>query len=376
MKFIANGSALFCAFVLASCGSSDVKGDKRVGTLPPAPVAESVPDFPVKIGEAFTVGGKTYKPEDVANFDEVGYASWYGAELEGRPTANGEMFVSTGVSAAHKTLPLPSYVEVTALDTGRTIVVRVNDRGPFANDRLIDLSAGAARELGISEQGVAGVRVRRVNPPEQDRAVLRSGRAAPPRADTPESLLAVLREKLGQSPRPAAPVQRVATATPQPAVSAPPAVSNTPAAAPARGNGRFVREGAGAPPVAATAPAPVRSAPPVAAPQPAAGNGRFVRQRVGQVPPAASDGRFVRQSAGQAAPPQQAGPVYVVQIGAFGSKARADELARRADARVQASPDGRIFRVHFGPYATLDQGEQALAGALARGHSGARLLQE
>jgi rare lipoprotein A len=114
MKFIGNGSALACAFLLASCGSSDRGGSKHMDSLPAAPVQESVSDVPIKIGEPFTVGSKTYKPEDVANYDEVGYASRYGAELEGRPTANGEMFVSSGVTAAHKTLPMPSYVELTA----------------------------------------------------------------------------------------------------------------------------------------------------------------------------------------------------------------------------------------------------------------------
>jgi rare lipoprotein A len=381
MKFIGNSSALLCAFVLASCGSSDGKGEKRVSSLPPAPAAESAPDFPIKVGDPFTVGGKTYTPQDIANYDEVGYASWYGAELEGRPTANGETFVSAGVSAAHKTLPMPSYVEVTALDTGRTIVVRVNDRGPFANDRIIDLSAGAASELGITGQGVAGVRVRRVNPPEQDRSVLRAGRAAPARADTPQSLLKVLREKLAQGPRPSAPVQRAAAPAAQPSVAVSPSPLPTPTPAPTQtnGNGRFVREGSGAR-AATPVPAPVRAAPPVAAAPPirpqAGSDGRFVRQRAGEAAPVANDGRFVRQSVGQGAPQQQSASVYVVQIGAYGSQARAEELARRAGARVQASADGRVFRVRFGPYASIDQAEQALAGALARGYSGARVYEE
>src|SRR3546814_10286294 len=101
------------------------------------------------------------------------------------------------LSAAHKTLPLPSYVEVTALDTGRTILVRVNDRGPMANDRLIDLSRGAAEQLGLAD-GVTGVRVRRVNPPKAERLRLRAGKAVPDRLATPDSLLAILRRKLSE----------------------------------------------------------------------------------------------------------------------------------------------------------------------------------
>jgi rare lipoprotein A len=332
-------------------------------SLLPAPAQESVSDMPVKIGDPFTVGSKTYKPEDVANYDEVGYASWYGAELEGRPTANGEMFMSSGVSAAHKTLPMPSYVEVTALDTGRTIVLRVNDRGPFANDRLIDLSAGAARELGISGQGVVGVRVRKVNPPEQDRSVLRAGRAAPARIDTPESLLKVLRDKLAQGPKPSAPVQQAAAATTTRAPSvAAPVQAPVGRAAPASGNGRFVREGEGAP---TQAPVQVQARP--AAP---------AATRAPAPAPSGNNGRFVRQTAGAPAPQQQSAAVYVVQIAAYGSRSRAEELARRAGANIQASADGSLFRVRFGPYATLDQAEQALEGALARGYTGARVFEE
>ena len=120
------------------------------------------------------------------------------AKIGRQVAANGEAFIPSAFTAAHKTLPLPSYVEVTALDTGRTILVRINDRGPFANDRLIDLSAGAARQLGITGQGVTGVRVRKVNPPEQERAALRSGRSVAERIATPESLLRVLNMKLCQ----------------------------------------------------------------------------------------------------------------------------------------------------------------------------------
>src|SRR3546814_5946229 len=84
-------------------------------------------------------GGVTYTPIDVADYDEVGYAGWYGDDLAGKPTANGEIFDPASISAAHKTLPLPSYVEVTALDTGRTILVRVNDRSEEHTSELQSL---------------------------------------------------------------------------------------------------------------------------------------------------------------------------------------------------------------------------------------------
>ena len=99
--------------------------------------------------------GTTYTPAADAAYDRVGYATWYGPE-SGNQTANGERFRPDGITAAHTTLPLPTYVEVTALDTGRRIVVRVNDRGPFAGgSRIIDLSRGAAEQLGVRAQGVA-----------------------------------------------------------------------------------------------------------------------------------------------------------------------------------------------------------------------------
>jgi len=154
-----------------------------------------VSDTPVRIGPPYQVRGVTYTPRDERGYDRVGYASWYGNE-SGNMTANGERFRPGAVAAAHTTLPLPSYVEVTALDTGRTILVRVNDRGPFARGRLIDLSRGAAALLGIERAGVAAVRVRRVDPPERDRARLRKGKPAELRPRVPEAALIGLRAQL------------------------------------------------------------------------------------------------------------------------------------------------------------------------------------
>lgn len=157
-----------------------------------------VSDMPVKIGKPYTVRGITYVPARDDAYDQVGYASWYGHE-SGNITANGERFRPKGVSAAHKTLPLPSYAEVTALDTGRTILVRINDRGPFAAGRIIDLSKGAAEQLGIVRQGTAAVRVIIVTPPEKDRAALRKGEEARPRSDMPSAQLDILRARLANA---------------------------------------------------------------------------------------------------------------------------------------------------------------------------------
>lgn len=155
----------------------------------------AVSDWPVKIGQPYRVRGVTYVPAVAPGYEAVGYAGWYGSE-SGNRTANGERYRARWVSGAHTTLPLPSYVEVTALDSGRTIVVRVNDRGPFARDRVLDLSQGAARLLGIERAGQAAVHVRLVDPPERDRARLRRGKPAAGRRDASPAQLAAWRSVL------------------------------------------------------------------------------------------------------------------------------------------------------------------------------------
>lgn len=155
-----------------------------------------VSDVPVRIGRPYVVRGTTYVPAADPAYDRLGYASWYGPE-SGHQTANGERFRPDGISAAHTTLPLPSYVEVTDLDTGQRIVVRVNDRGPFSgHGRLIDLSRGAGQLLGLRGKGVSPVRVRVVEPSEADRQRLRAGHPALARPRVPARVLADLRGQL------------------------------------------------------------------------------------------------------------------------------------------------------------------------------------
>jgi rare lipoprotein A len=280
-----------------------------------------VSDDVVKLGTPYTVAGVTYTPVDVASYDEVGYASSYGRELAGKPTANGEIFNPSGISGAHKTLPMPSYVEVTSLDTGRTILVRINDRGPFANDRIIDLSEGAARQLGLIPDGLASVRIRRVNPPEQEKSVLRQGMAAAERIETPGPLLKVLRDKLAKQPRPAL-AQRT------PPLAGRPLPVETPHGA---SGDRFIREDGGT------------RAKPVA-----------VRSETSK-PVAAATGD------------------YVAQVGAFSSKARADTLARKIGGSVAASADGRLFRVRLGPFVSE---AEASAAARRKGFPQARIYRD
>ena len=135
-----------------------------------------------------------------AGYRATGMASWYGNELRGRKTANGERFNPDGITAAHRTLPLASYVEVTALDTGRTIVVRVNDRGPYHGNRIIDLSMGAARQLGMTGHGSRLVQIRAVSPPEAERDLLRRGMPVKTRTRLSPAELAVLRNRSNWAP--------------------------------------------------------------------------------------------------------------------------------------------------------------------------------
>jgi len=117
-----------------------------------------------RIGKPYRVKGKWYYPKQEPDYSKVGLASWYGSAFHGRLTANGETFDMNNLTAAHPTLPLPSYARVTNLKNGASLVVRVNDRGPFARNRIIDLSRRAAQLLGYQSNGLADVKVEYIGP--------------------------------------------------------------------------------------------------------------------------------------------------------------------------------------------------------------------
>jgi rare lipoprotein A len=350
MKFNDKRYAGLALLALAGCGTIDGLDDtvRSPSAKGNSVTASGISDFPQKIGEPYQVDGTTYIPQDVAAYDEVGYASWYGDELSGNPTANGERFNPDAISGAHKTLPLPSYVEVTALDTGRTILVRINDRGPFANDRLIDLSRGAARQLGIEGNGFSGVRVRKVNPNEQERAVLRGGGVATDRIATPDSLLLILRKNLAALPRPSG-AGTASAPSYAPSAITPGAVTPSPATG-AR-DGRFIVESA-APAV------PVRAATP-AKPIPA--------------PVVNTEAEIVQSSVGDNYVGGLPGS-YVVQVAAFGDKSRADALARKLGATAMPNASRSVWRVRYGPYATEEEANTALEKARSQGYAGASIM--
>lgn len=149
---------------LANCSGGIGKLDPKYGVSASARVVQ--PGEPVpkgggvyRVGKPYTIGGRTYVPETDPNYSAVGLASWYGDAFHGRYTANGEIFDMNSLTAAHPTLPLPSYVRVTNLRNHRSIVVRVNDRGPYVGNRVIDLSVKTATLLGFHGQGIAKVKV-------------------------------------------------------------------------------------------------------------------------------------------------------------------------------------------------------------------------
>jgi len=256
-------------------------------------------DYPVVIGQPYTIGGVTYTPANTLNYDVVGRA---GVSPEG-----GER-----ISASHRTLPVPSYVEVTSLDTGRTILVRIERRGPMDAGLITELSPGAAAQLGIAAKDRPAVRLRRVNPPEPERAALRSGRIAPVRMDTPAPLRAVLLRRLQENGAGA----QISKRGPMPI----PARLSRPAETAPR-------------------PAPVATAPP---PPP--------RQVEASTPGG-----------------------WVVQIGAYSTAARAQAAAHKLGATV--IPGLKIWRVRMTGLASPAAANAALARARAAGYRDARIQQ-
>jgi rare lipoprotein A (peptidoglycan hydrolase) len=160
-----------------------------------------------KVGKTYTIMGRSYTPRHDPDYNETGEASWYGPQFHGKPTANGEIFDKNAMTAAHKTLPLNSLVRVTNLDNGRAITVRLNDRGPFIGERMIDLSEAAATVLGYTHDGIANVRVRYLGPANPSAASQVLPRNEPRQAALPQ-------DNLSPAPRPASPYTAPRPASP------------------------------------------------------------------------------------------------------------------------------------------------------------------
>ncbi|MGH7026200.1 septal ring lytic transglycosylase RlpA family protein [Brevundimonas sp.] len=159
MARLLRGALIAAAFsTLAACAGL---GGGRDAPLRPPVVTDPAPIVSGTM-RPYQIRGRWYRPAEQPDYDEVGMASWYGAQHNGRPTSTGERFDMNALTAAHKTLPLPGLVEVTNRANGRRVILRINDRGPFVEGRIIDLSRAAAEELDLLSQGVGEVRVRYV----------------------------------------------------------------------------------------------------------------------------------------------------------------------------------------------------------------------
>jgi len=200
VRFAPIAAAIVLCLLLAHCSNSS-SVDARYGVSASPRVVAAGDPVPkgggmYRIGAPYTVAGRVYVPEDNPHYRADGLASWYGDDFHGRLTANHEIFDLAGISAAHPTMPLPSYARVTNLSNGRSLIVRVNDRGPYHGNRIIDVSVRAAELLGFHARGTAWVRVEYVGPAplqgSDDRllaATLRQDEPAP----APERLMASAR---------------------------------------------------------------------------------------------------------------------------------------------------------------------------------------
>ena len=332
MRIALRASPVLLALLAAACGGA------------PEPMTGT---FKQKVGRPYQINGVWYYPRVDESYDAVGIASWYGPGFHGRATANGETFNENALTAAHTTLPLPSYVEVTNLENGNRLVVRVNDRGPFADGRILDLSKAAARELGFLERGLARVRVRLVDPPEGVTLIAAQDRGAPaPRAAAsaaapPAALAASV---------PVVPVS--ASAVPAPGTPAREVAGLSGGGAAYRM--RPVEDG----PVA-QAQAPV----PTPAPRAATAVPRPAPERT-EVASAAS---------GLGA--------YHVQVGTFSVRDNADRLvAKLGDAwpgrvdPVRLDNGRTLYRVRLGPFRDADEAAMARAAAARHGLNDARIV--
>lgn len=275
-----------------------------------------------KVGKPYQVDGIWYYPKQDLNYDETGIASWYGEQFHGRDTANREIFDLNSLTAAHHTLPMPSIVQVTNLENGRSLELRVNDRGPFAGGRIIDVSRKAAELLGFERNGTAKVRVR----------VLQ--------AETMQAQAVARRN--GSEEVPGGPIE-VAQAAPRTAVDAQPL-------APLPGT-------RAAPPSQTASIIPVKAGP---APEPLLVD-----------PPLTC-----RVTMGVARPNAQ----IFIQAGAFAQMDNANRVRQRiaglGSAQITAVRvnGNNLFRVRLGPIASVDEADRMLARVLANGLPDARIV--
>lgn len=365
---------------LAACATAPVR--PTIGAPPPGPQAQSQPP-PAGLGgsaqglhgtdKPYQINGIWYRPHAEPNYDETGYASWYGQAFHNRHTADGEIFDQYALSAAHKTLPLPSIVEVTNLDNGKSLRLRLNDRGPFVGDRVLDVSRAAAEQLGFDRQGLARVRVRYVGPAPAFFTPMMYASTDPNLVADHRVAYTTTREAEGLPTVSKAPAGQVEAHSLAPPAAAPVTPTPAPVALADNSDARFtepsVAIGAGAlAPVTAAAATPglsLNAATPAPAPL---------------APPPQPVQMAASSSPAQAAPP--ASPLardgYVVQAGAFANRANAERVAAQLGAGTAIRPLDRngvtLYRVVMTGYADAGAAEAARARAAAAGFPAARII--
>lgn len=270
---------------------------------------------PYKIGKPYQVNGVWYYPKADYDYDETGIASWYGPGFHANQTANGEIYDENDLTAAHKTLPMPSLVRVTNLENGRSLVVRINDRGPFVNNRIIDLSRRSAQLLGIEQKGTAKVRVQVL----KEESMMVAAKASAQGGDT---------------------------------------IGPAPTAAPAGDVGVQTLPGSGGQQPAQALPKP---APPAGNQQVALGNAQ-APQLTGQVTTI----------------PVKPSNIYI-QAGAFLRQGNAQQLQRKLSTLGQTRitefilNQQRFYRVQVGPIASVEEADRLLQQMIDSGHPDAKI---
>ncbi|MGH7037579.1 MAG: septal ring lytic transglycosylase RlpA family protein [Stellaceae bacterium] len=372
--------------LLAACAGRHMQQSAEMHVNRPAPQPGQEGYY--RVGTPYEVSGVWYYPHIDYHYDRTGVASWYGPKYDGRLTANGEIFDMNALSAAHPTLPLPSIVRVTDLQNGRSLDLRINDRGPFVDGRIIDLSRRAAQLLGFEGHGTAPVRVRVLkrrsievaqlarqgiiaDGPLYAQAVpaaaplppVRVARAAPPPPPPP----------VYTPPQPAPVV--IAAANPPPSYEPPayqPPVYEQPAYyAPAISSGRFAEPRPAPPHVdfVAYRPPPRRSAGPMTYKLPDLRAIRPITYRLPGLRPARIAADY---------PPAR---IYV-QAGAFSQARNAQRVrarvSRLASVRVSATAvrGVTLYRVRLGPFASVEEAHRVLSRVINGGYRGARLVSD
>ena len=306
---------LLASSAAVGCAETEFLSSAVKGAAGPGDSGQSVQTRGYKIGKPYAIQGVWYYPKVDYEYSETGIASWYGTEFHGRATANGEVFDMNLVTAAHRTLPMPSIVRVTNMNNGRSLLARVNDRGPFAHGRIIDMSRRSAQLLGFEMQGTAPVRVEIVADASRQIAFEAQGGVAGRGEDEP--------------PLPEAAPRGAVVAAELPASGKPAESQTAPALRPAAPGDR--------------------PAVPVAA--------------IGEV----------------STVPVSGSPRMYIQAGAFSQYDNANRtrvtLGRLGDAQISQAPGGqRLFRVRLGPLPNVALADQQLEAVIAAGFPEARIV--